>query len=216
MKALVIGATGATGRELVNLLIADSRFTEIVVFVRKPMAISHEKVVSHVIDFNKIEDYKTYVKGDVLFSCLGTTLKDAGSKEAQWKIDYDYQLQFAEIASQHLVEKYVLVSSAYANPNSAVFYSRMKGTLDEAVKKLAFKQIIIFQPPALIRENSKRTFENVGVKVLNVMNKLGLAKQMKPLHTRDLAKAMISSVCNFPLGIYTISPQEIIKINQSK
>ena len=134
MKALVIGATGATGKDLVNKLLEDKDFQEVHAFVRRPLNIKNEKLKAHVVDFEKPEEWKDLVKGDVAFSCLGTTLKDAGSKDAQRKVDFDYQYQFAKNAKENEVEDYILVSSYGANPNSKIFYSRMKGELEKEVK----------------------------------------------------------------------------------
>src|SRR5215213_2193835 len=103
MHALLIGATGATGKDLLNLLLKDETFHQIDIFVRRKLELQHEKLHVHVIDFDKPEQWQHLVKGDVLFSCLGTTLKVAGSKEAQWKIDYDYQYNFAKAARENNV-----------------------------------------------------------------------------------------------------------------
>jgi aspartate-semialdehyde dehydrogenase len=88
--ALVIGATGLVGNELVHQLLADDRFGAVLVFVRRSMGISHSKLQEFIINFDEPQNWSHLVKGDVLFSALGTTLKKAGSKEAQYKIDHDY------------------------------------------------------------------------------------------------------------------------------
>ena len=126
MKALVIGATGATGKDLVNQLLNDKEFDEVDIFVRKPVDIQNDKLKVHVVNFEKPEEWKDMVKGDVAFSCLGTTLKDAGSKEAQKKVAFDYQYEFAKAARENEVEDYILVSAYGANPQSKIFYSKMK------------------------------------------------------------------------------------------
>lgn len=193
MKALVIGATGATGKDLVNQLLNDKDFEEVDIFVRKPVDIQNDRLKVHVIDFEKPEEWKGMVKGDVAFSCLGTTLKEAGSKEAQRKVDYDYQYEFAKAARENNVEDYVLVSAYGANPKSKIFYSRMKGELEEAVKKLHFNKITIFKPGMLERKNSDRTGEVLGSRIIKFANKIGLLESQKPLPTDVLAKAMINS-----------------------
>src|SRR4051794_19435433 len=111
MKALVIGATGATGKDLVSKLLEDQDYEEVNIFVRKAAEINHPKLKTHIVNFEKPEEWKNLVHGDVAFSCLGTTLKDAGSKEAQKKVDYDYQLNFAKTARENNVDDYILVSS---------------------------------------------------------------------------------------------------------
>lgn len=193
MKALVIGATGATGKDLVNQLLNDKEFDEVDIFVRKPVDIQNDKLKVHVVNFEKPEEWKEMVKGDVAFSCLGTTLKDAGSKEAQKKVDFDYQYQFAKAAKDNEVEDYILVSAYGANPQSKIFYSKMKGELEEAVKQLHFNKITIFKPGMLERKDSERTGEVLGSRIIKFANKLGLLESQKPLPTDILAKAMINS-----------------------
>ena len=193
MKALVIGATGATGKDLVNKLLKDKDFQEVHAFVRRPLNIKNEKLKAHVVDFEKPEEWKDLVKGDVAFSCLGTTLKDAGSKDAQRKVDFDYQYQFAKNAKENEVEDYILVSSYGANPNSKIFYSRMKGELEKEVKNLHFNKMTIFQPGMLERKDSERTGEVLGGKIIKFANKLGICESQKPLPTDVLAQAMINS-----------------------
>lgn len=193
MKALVIGATGATGKDLVNQLLKDNDFEEINVFVRKPIDIQNEKLKVHIVNFEHPEEWKSQVQGDVAFSCLGTTLKAAGSKEAQRKVDFDYQYEFAKAARENNVGDYILVSAYGASPKSKIFYSRMKGELEEAVKKLHFEKITIFKPGMLERKDSDRTGEVLGSRIIKFANKLGLLESQKPLPTDVLAKAMINS-----------------------
>ena len=193
MKALIIGATGATGKDLVNQLLNDKDFDEVDVFVRKPLNIENEKLKTHIVDFEKPEDWKDSVKGDVAFSCLGTTLKSAGSKEAQRKVDYDFQYNFAKAAKENEVEDYVLVSAYGANAKSKIFYSKMKGELEDAVKQLHFNKITIFKPGMLERKDSERSGEVLGSRIIKFANKFGLLESQKPLPTNVLAKAMINS-----------------------
>ncbi|PRB04905.1 semialdehyde dehydrogenase [Chryseobacterium sp. MYb7] len=193
MKALVIGATGATGKDLVNQLLNDKEFDKVDIFVRKPVDIQNDKLRVHVVNFEKPEEWKEMVKGDVAFSCLGTTLKDAGSKEAQKKVDFDYQYEFAKAARENEVEDYILVSAYGANPQSKIFYSKMKGELEDAVKQLHFNKITIFKPGMLERKDSERTGEVLGSRIIKFANKLGLLESQKPLPTDILAKAMINS-----------------------
>ncbi|WP_449387302.1 NAD(P)H-binding protein [Chryseobacterium lineare] len=193
MKALVIGATGATGKDLVNQLLQDKDFEEVNIFVRKPIDIQNEKLKAHVVNFENPEEWKDKVKGDVAFSCLGTTLKAAGSKEAQRKVDFDYQYEFAKAAKENNVDDYILVSSYGAHPKSKIFYSKMKGELEEAVKKLHFEKITIFKPGMLERKDSDRAGEVLGSRIIKFANKLGLLESQKPLPTDVLAKAMINS-----------------------
>lgn len=209
MHALLIGATGATGKDLLDILLEDDSFHRVDIFVRRDLHIQHEKLKVHVIDFDNSEQWKHLVKGDVLFSCLGTTLKAAGSKEAQWKIDYDYQYQFAEAARENNVSHYVLVSSGSSSTDSLIFYTRMKGQLEEAVKALGFPKLSIFKPPVLIRKNSDRTMEVAGLKAIQFFNKFGILRSQEPLPTEILAEAMIHSAKTKDNGFFTLEGKAI-------
>lgn len=195
LGAIVIGATGATGQEIVSQLLVDDSFDSVSIFVRKDPNITHNKLKTYVIDFSKIENYKDLIKGDVLFSCLGTTLRVAGSKDKQYLVDYTYQYEFAKIASDNGVSDYSLVSSIGANEKSPFFYPKIKGELEMAIKRFPFKTIQIFQPPTLIRQQELiRTGEKIGIKIFRWLNFFGLVKSQKPLPVNILAEFMIDQI----------------------
>ena len=193
MHALVLGGTGASGQEIVKLLLNDSHFSRVSIFVRRKVDIEHEKLDIHQIDFSRLNEYKDLVKGDILFSALGTTKSDAGSKEKQYLVDYTYQYEFAKMASDNGVPHYSLISSLGANKHSLFFYPKIKGELEESVKLLPFNTIQIFQPPSLIRQKElMRTAEKLSVKFFNRLTAFGVLKSLKPLHVKDLALKMIN------------------------
>jgi uncharacterized protein YbjT (DUF2867 family) len=190
--ALVLGATGATGQELVKFLIQDPIFEKVTIFVRRKVDLNHKKLNIHVIDFTKLDNYRKLVSGDVLFSALGTTLADAGSKENQYLVDFSYQYDFAKIASDNNVSTLSLVSSLGADENSLFFYTKIKGKLEQAVKLLNFENIQIFQPPSLIRQPElMRSGEKIGVKFFKTICSLGFLNTFKPISVNDLAFKMI-------------------------
>lgn len=171
--ALVIGATGLVGTKLVEQLLTNERISTVKVFTRRSLGINQQKLEEHLVDFDNMEQWKNLLTGDVLFSTMGTTLKKAGSKEAQYKIDYTYQFDVARTAADNGVKTYCLVSSAGANPESSVFYSRMKGELDEAVKHLPFDNIFILRPSILAGErNENRTGERIGLVMARLFTKV--------------------------------------------
>ena len=212
MKALIIGATGATGKDLLTQLLANDTYSEVHCFVRKPLTLTHPKLHAHVVDFETPEAWADLLRGDVAFSCLGTTLAVAGSKEAQWRVDYDYQYNFAEHCRNNGVPTFVLVSVAGAKAQSKLFYNRMKGQLEDAVKALGFSCLLIFQPSVLIRSNSDRSGENFTVKAFRFLNKLGILKRYRPMPTEVLAEKMLLAVHNSPKGTFTFTLDKIFEI----
>lgn len=200
MVALVIGATGATGFELVKQLLDCEDFEKVLVFVRKAFPLSHPKLIVHQVDFDKPDEWRMLIMGDIAYSCMGTTLKVAGSKEKQWCVDYSYQLEFAKNCSTNKVPKFVLLSATGANPNSKMFYSRMKGELEEAVMGLSFQGLIIMQPGLLSRPNSDRMGEKLAEKMILGFNTIGLLKKYKPLAVRNLASKMLTVSIDFAQG----------------
>ena len=209
MKAIVIGGTGATGGELVAQLLEDPRFGTVTVLVRRAFFSKNPKLKEVVVDFEKLNDYRNDILGDVAFSCLGTTLKDAGSKDAQWRVDHDYQLEFAKMAKGNGVESFVLISAMGANADSSIFYNKMKGTLEQNLRKVDFSQLLILHPGGIDRPNSTRVGEKIMMKVLKAFNAIGLFKGYEPIPTNRLAKAMIASFFGFKEKYKVVSLKEI-------
>ena len=212
LHAIVLGATGATGQEIVRLLLKDTTFSKISIFVRRKPNIEHDKLIVHEINFSRLIDYQDLINGDILFSALGTTLKEAGSKQQQYLVDYTYQYEFAKMAADNGVTHYSLVSSTGADEKSFFFYPKIKGALEESVKKLKFEKIQIFQPPALIRQSElMRAPEKIGIEVFKRLNKIGILKSLQPLLVSVLAEKMImegKSEKTVELRIY--KPKDII------
>ena len=145
----------------------------------------------------------------MLFSCLGTTLKAAGSKEKQWEIDFEIPARFAAIARENRVNSFVLVSSADASAKSMIFYSKMKGKLEVRIAELGFGQYIIFRPGMLLRRDTDRPTEKVLVKTLGFFNNIGLLKKYKPLPTEILAMKLAKAPKTFPQGTSVITLEKI-------
>ena len=214
MKALVIGATGSTGEFLVDELLKNEHYSTVTVFVRRSIGKQHPKLVEQIIDFSNIENYKDLIVGDVLFSCLGTTLKTAGSKENQKKIDFDIPATFARIGKQNGISSFVLLSAYGASAQSKVFYSQIKGELENVISELKFDQYIIFKPGLLLRKGTDRFAEKIMVHVLNGANALGLFKKFKPLPTSILAEKLAKAPKILPKGTCIIQLEEIFSFGK--
>jgi uncharacterized protein YbjT (DUF2867 family) len=192
LKILVIGGTGLVGKAIVMQLIHDERVSEIHSFSRRNIYLSHPKLTQHLVDFEHIDTWSEQLTGDVLFSAMGTTRSDAGSKEAQRRVDYDYQFQCAQAAAGNGVARYVLVSSIGADPSSSFFYLKMKGELDRAVHELGFQSAHILRPATLtgLRE-TPRTMEKFFEPVTRLLSKLPFLKAQRPISGEQVANAAI-------------------------
>lgn len=212
MKALVLGATGAVGKDLVELLLEDKEVERVDIFVRREAGFTSAKLETHVVDFDKPESWAHLLRGDVLFSCMGTTIRAAGSQEAQWRVDYTYQYEAAKAAGANGVPVYVLVSSIGASSRSKVFYTRMKGALDDAVQELGFGGCYILRPPSLIRKGSDRIGEKVSVAILKAFNAIGLMRNLAPMPTEVVARAMLRLAKRGEKGAVIIDSQDIVAV----
>lgn len=209
--ALVIGASGLVGQQLVKQLLNHSEFEKVKIFVRRKSGMTHPKLDELVIDFDRTESWATLVTGDVLFSTLGTTIKTAKTKENQYRVDFTYQHEFAKAAMQNDVPVYILVSSMGANAQSTVFYSRMKGELDEAVSKLKFRKTIVFRPSILDgNRQEKRAGEKIGLVISRFLTRF-ILKKYRPTPVDTLAKKMIESALNQKDGFRIIAGSEIVE-----
>lgn len=196
LTANVVGATGLVGKQLVDLLLENQNFEKVKIFVRRNSGIQHPKLEQHIVDFGDNESWKTQLKGDVLFSTLGTTVKQAGNKEKQYDIDFTLNYNFAKAAQENGIENYVLVSSIGANAKSGIFYTRIKGELDDTVAKLGFPNLAILRPSSLTGERKeKRVGEVITIPLATFFTKF-VFKKYRPIKDTIVAQAMINAVVN--------------------
>ncbi len=193
--AIVIGATGLTGFQLTKQLIENDKFEKIIVLGRSKTELQSNKLQEHIVDFNKPKSFAELVQGDVLFSCLGTTIKKARTKEKQYKVDVTYQYEVAKAAKLNNVATLILISAPGANPKSLIFYSKIKGELENKIKELSFERYLIFQPSVLMGQRTeKRTGEEFAAKFVNFFSKiLPFLKKYQGIDTAVLAQAMIKA-----------------------
>ncbi|MBV6420438.1 MAG: hypothetical protein DAHOPDDO_01680 [Ignavibacteriaceae bacterium] len=216
--AVIIGATGLVGHTLVKKLLEDSRYQSIKTFNRRSSGIIHPKLKEYIVDFDEMGKWKQLITGDELFSAMGTTIKKAGSKETQYKIDVTYQYEIAKSAAENGVQNYFLVSSVGANSKSKIFYLRIKGELDEKVQQLSYNKIRIFRPSLLLGKRKEKRFgEKTAERILKIAIPLiPFLKNQRPIEADKVARAMITSANkedNEPIKIYGID--EIFKLGEN-
>lgn len=205
--AVIIGASGLVGSALVKLLLSDDRIAKVISFARRAKSPKHDKLEERIVDFDNYLPWQTDIKGDMAFSSLGTTRKQAGSKDAQYKVDYTYQLEFAKAVAKNGIPSYALVSSASASPKSSMFYSRIKGELDRDVQALGIPRVRIFRPSLLLgaREN-ERLGEKLSAPLLAAVNAIGIGRKWRGITGETVARAMIRASFDETPGtkIYTL------------
>ncbi|MBU1196375.1 MAG: NAD-dependent epimerase/dehydratase family protein [Proteobacteria bacterium] len=190
--AIVIGATGLVGRALVDQLADADHVSRIITLTRRPVKHSSSKIINQVVDFDHLEEYASFFKADILFSCLGTTLKQAGSIAAQRKVDLEYQFRAAQLAAGNGVQHYLLVSSSAASHKSKNPYLKMKGELEHKIQSLPFKHISIFQPSLLLGQRPDFRFaETLGSLLLPVLYIIPWLRRFRPIAGRQVAAKMV-------------------------
>lgn len=190
--AIVIGATGLVGRALVDQLADAQHISQIITLTRRPAGHSSAKVFNQVVNFDALDAFAGSFHGDLLFSCLGTTRKQAGSVAAQQRVDLDYQLHAAKLAANQGVAHYLLVSSASANAKSKNAYLKMKGVLEEQVTSLPFERISIFQPSLLLGQRADFRFgEKIGSWVMPALCVIPGLRRFRPITGEQVAARMV-------------------------
>ncbi len=192
--AVIAGASGLVGKQLMFKLLESPLYTRVVALVRKKMPLRHEKLMQLEIEYDRLQDYKYQIFGDDFFCCLGTTIKQAGSKEAFYKVDFSYCYELAKIASANRAHHFLLVSAVGADANSPIFYSKVKGELEEAVARLDFPHFEVFRPSFLMGNRLQtRLGEQVGIKLAKAISPLmvGNLNKYRPIEASQVANAMV-------------------------
>lgn len=211
--AIVLGATGLTGSRLVDMLLGDKRFSMVKIFVRRSTGISNKKLEEYIVNFDKPEEWQNRVTGDMLFSAMGTTIKVAGSKEAQYRIDYTYQYQMASIAAANGVKQYVLISAGGADAGSSIFYSRMKGELERDVQQLSFDAIHILRPGILSGNRKEvRIGERIGIAVMRVIGAVPGLGTLRPIDVGIVSAAMINAAMSLDKGTHVYGMGDVFRL----
>ncbi len=212
-KAIIAGASGLIGSNLLNILLQQAFYDEVLVLVRKELPIMHHKLVQLVVNFEALENYNKAINGHALFCCLGSTKKKTPDLKEYRKIDHDYPVALAQLARQNGVEQYHLVSSIGADSKSSNFYTRMKGETEDDIQKLGLKCLHIYEPSLLTGERKEsRVLEYVMAGLMKVIDPLliGSLKKYRSIPAQTVALAMFNESTKNGDGLF-IHPSDKIK-----
>jgi uncharacterized protein YbjT (DUF2867 family) len=166
--ALVAGGTGLVGRELLRLLSAEPGIAEIRALVRRPLIVRQDSKVRECrTELDRLDAHPEWFRGvDAAFCALGTTIKKAGSQDAFRRVDFDFPLAVAKAARAAQVPHFLLVSALGASARSKVFYNRVKGELEDAIRELGFPAVTFARPSVLLGEREEsRPGEELAKKI---------------------------------------------------
>lgn len=213
--ALLLGATGLVGSHVLDLVLADETYTAVATLGRRAPDRTHPKLTHHVIDFDRLDDFAELIRGDEVFCCLGTTMRQAGSQEAFRRVDQVYPVTVAQRAQANGVAQWLMVSALGANARSSIFYNRVKGEVEDAVRALPFRGVYCFRPSLLTgRRAETRPGEQVGEAVLQGLGFLlvGPLRKYRAIAAEAVARAMVVVARQAPGGIQVYESDAIARL----
>ncbi|OZI11823.1 oxidoreductase [Bacillaceae bacterium SAS-127] len=209
--ALVAGATGLVGSELVRQLLATREYEKVITIVRRSSEMVHDKLEEKVVNFDALTLDEPI---DHVYCCLGTTIKKAKTKEAFQKVDLDYPLLLAKLAKKHQASQFLVISSMGASVKSPFFYSQVKGELEQQLQELELNGLHIFRPSLLLGAREEfRLGEATTEKLASVFPFLftGPLKKYQPIHAKTVAYAMMATALTESRGMHIYESESIAK-----
>jgi len=202
-SALLAGATGLVGGHVLEQLLADETWSRVVTVGRRPIAQRHDKLEQRILDLGALDAVGDLPHADDVFCCLGTTIKQAGSQEAFRRVDHDFVLSLANAGLRTGATQFLLVSAIGADPEARVFYSRVKGEVESAVRALPYRAVQILRPGLLLGHRSEPRFgERVAMVIMPIVHPLliGRLRRYHSIQARDVARAMVRIAREAPRG----------------
>ncbi|UII34867.1 oxidoreductase [Fulvivirga ulvae] len=212
--ALVAGATGLIGDQLLDLVLEVSYYDKVIVLARRPVEKKSDKLTNLLADFENLDTYASQIKADDVYCCLGTTMKKAGSKAKFRQVDFNYTYQIAKLAHAGGAQQFLLISALGADPKSSVFYNKVKGEVEEAITSMGFKCYHIFRPSLLIgQRNEMRLGEGLGKVFFSIFGFffVGPLKKYKAIDSVKVARAMFAMARQNKTGRFIHESKELQK-----
>ncbi len=212
-KALIVGATGLTGGYCLQALLDDPSYAEVIALVRKPLLKTHRKLREVSTNFKNLDQISSQLNADDVFCCLGTTIKKAGSQHAFTAVDHSLVIMIAEMMKKKGAQKFIVISAMGADKDSKVFYNRVKGEMEEALKEINYPCLYIVRPSLLLGPRKEfRLGEKVGVLLAPLLKPLmlGPLKKYRPVQAESVGKCMVKAARKDNHGVKIYASDEII------
>jgi uncharacterized protein YbjT (DUF2867 family) len=201
--ALVAGATGLVGQHVLDFLLADDEWTRVVSVGRHTTSQQHEKLEQRVVELGELETVSDLPHLDDVFCCLGTTIKRAGSQPAFRLVDHAFVVGLARAGLRAGATQFLLVSAIGADPDSRIFYSRVKGETEAAIRRMSYGSVQIFRPSLLLGDRAEfRLGERIaalGAPLLSLLM-FGRLRRYRPIAAARVAQAMVTIAREAPRG----------------
>jgi len=194
-QVILVGASGLIGSHLLTALIESAEISRILLILRRPLNITNPKVRELIVNFDELEQYALEIKGDIIYSCLGTTTAATPDSNLYRKIDLEYPLNLARIGAENGIRQFHLVSSMGANVNSSSSYLKLKGELEEKLKELSLGSLHIYQPSLLTGNRREyRLGEKIAAPIFKLIEPLliGPLKKYRSIKAETVARAMLN------------------------
>ncbi len=189
--AVLAGSTGLIGNHLLELLLDDTAYDKVIALSRKPLAKRHSKLENVLVNLDEWAKLKE-LKADDVFCCLGTTIKQAKTKEAFRKVDFEYPVELAKALKQNGAVTFLLVSALGADKNSGIFYNQVKGEVEAAIGELAYPTTHIFRPSLLLGDRKEQRSGEDAAKVFYKIFGWLIPQKYKGIEAVKVARAMVA------------------------
>lgn len=213
--ALIAGSTGLIGKHLLQLLLESDQYNLVKAITRKPLDFQHPKLENIVVDFDKMTEQYSHFKTEDVFCCLGTTMKQARSKDAFKKVDYDYPVEIAKVCKSQGAKQYSLVSALGADKDSSIYYNKIKGEVEEAISAVGYDRYHIFRPSLLLGDRTeKRSGEDAAKIVYKIFGFL-IPSKYKGIEGAKVAKSMLQFASAIENGKFIHESNELQLVNSN-
>lgn len=216
-SALLAGASGLVGGHVLRLLLGDPQYERVTVLGRQELAVAHKKLTRRVMDFDRLAETADFPRVHDAFCCLGTTIRQAGSQAEFRKVDYTYVVELARLALRHRASQFLVVTAIGADPRSRAFYSRVKGEVEEALRRLQFDGVHIFRPSLLLGARKQFRPLELLARIISPLVSwvmLGPLARYRPIAAARVARAMVRVARDAPRGVHVYESDQISRLGR--